>query len=101
MRNGNQFNGGSFLDIKHLMYLYCSSESRINQQRIWLGGLVLGLISIPAYIISPVFFTIESFLSVLAVLTLIAAYTVLILIASNMLPIKRATIETIPCGTSC
>ena len=100
MRNGNQFNGGSFLDIKHLMYLYCSSESRINQQRIWLGGLVLGLISIPAYIISPVFFTIESFLSVLAVLTLIATY-ILILIASIMSPIKRATIATIPCGTSC
>jgi uncharacterized membrane protein YhaH (DUF805 family) len=101
MRNGNQFNGGSFLDIKHLMYLYFSLESRINQQRIWLGGLVLGLISIPACIIAAVFFAIESFLGVLAVLTLIATYTVLILIVSIMLPIKRATIKTIPCGTSC
>ena len=100
MRNGNQFNGGSFLDIEHLMYLYCSSEGRINRQRIWLGGLVLVLISIPAYIIAAVFFAIGSFLSILAVLTLIAAY-ILILIASIMLPIKRATIATIPCGTSC
>jgi len=100
MRNGNQFNGGSFLDIEHLMFPYCSSESRINRQRIWLGGLVLGLISIPAYIIDAVFFAIGSFLSVLAVLTLIATY-ILILIASIMSPIKRATIATIPCGTSC
>jgi uncharacterized membrane protein YhaH (DUF805 family) len=75
MRNGSQFNGGSFLDIEHLMYLYFSSEGPINRQRIWLGGLVLGLISIPAYIIAAVFFAIGSFLSVLAVLILIAAYT--------------------------
>ena len=99
MRNRNQFNGGSFLDIEHLIYLYVSSDVRINRQRIWLEGLVLGLISIPAYIIAAVFFANGSFLSVLAVLTLIAPY-ILILIASIMLPIKRATIATIPCGTS-
>lgn len=75
MRNGSQFNGGSFLDIEHLIYLYISSEGRFNRQRIWLGGLVLGLISIPACIIAAVFFAIGSFLSVLAVLILIVTYT--------------------------
>jgi len=66
MRNGSQFNGGSLLGIEHLMYL--SSGGRINRQRIWPGRLVLGLISMPAYIISVVFFAIGSFLSVLSVL---------------------------------
>ena len=68
MRNGSQFNRGSLLDIEHLMYLYFSSGGRINRQRNWPGRLVLGLISMPAYIISVVFFTIVSFLSVLSVL---------------------------------
>jgi large-conductance mechanosensitive channel len=62
--------------------------------------LVLGLISIPAHIIAAVFFAIGSFLGVLAVLFLIVAY-ILFLIASILLPIKRATITTIPGGTSC
>lgn len=92
MRNGSDFNGTSFLDMEHLKYLYFSSEGRINRQRIWLGGLVLFLLSIPAYIICGILFAIGSFLTIPAALIFVAVYIVVV-IAAIMLQIKRAHVR--------
>ena len=62
MKNGTDFNGTSFLDAGHLKYLYMSPQGRINRQRIWIGGLLLGLAMIPILIVSGILIGIGVFL---------------------------------------
>ena len=41
MKNGSDFNDGAFFDIDHLLYLFFSSEGRINRQRYIIGFLMI------------------------------------------------------------
>ena len=89
MQNGSDFNGTSFLDVAHLKYLYMSSQGRINRQRIWIGALLLGLGMVPFVVLYAIFISNASFLTLIFLLILIAAY-IAAGIADIMLYIKRA-----------
>lgn len=98
MKNGTDFNGTSFLDAGHLKYLYMSPQGRINRQRIWIGGLLLGLAMIPILIVSGIligigFFLMASLLTGLSAVIGVVIYILAIIgvsIADIMLYIKRA-----------
>ena len=89
MKNGSDFNGTSFLDVAHLKYLYTSAQGRINRQRIWIGGLLLGLSMIPVVILFAILAQIGSFLATIGILLYFAAI-IGVSIANIMLYIKRA-----------
>ncbi len=89
MKNGSDFNGTSFLDVEHLKYLYMSPQGRINRQRIWIGGLLLGLSMIPVVILFLILAQIGSFLGTIGGLIYFAAI-IGVSIADIMLYIKRA-----------
>ena len=89
MKNGSDFNGTSFLDVEHLKYLYMSPQGRINRQRIWIRGLLLGLSMIPVVILLLILAQISSFLLTIGILIYLAAI-IGVSIADIMLYIKRA-----------
>ena len=89
MKNGSDFNGTSFLDVAHLKYLYMSAQGRINRQRIWIGGLLLGLSMIPVVILFLILAQVGSFLLTIGILIYFAAI-IGVSIADIMLYIKRA-----------
>ena len=89
MKNGNDFNSVSFLDKEHLKYLYLSPQGRINRQRIWLGGLLLGLVWIPTVIAYVILSAIGSFLAIVGILLFISV-GIGMAIAELMLFVKRA-----------
>ena len=89
MRNGSDFNGVSFLDEEHLKYLFLSPQGRVNRQRFWLGGLLLFLVYIAAFILYGILSAIGSLLGIAGIF-LIIVVAVGFSIAAIMLQIKRA-----------
>ncbi len=89
MRNGSDFNGVSFLDEEHLKYLFLSPQGRVNRQRFWLGGLLLFLVYIAAFILYGILSAIGSLLGIAGIF-LIIVVAVGFSIGGIMLQIKRA-----------
>ena len=75
-KNGSDFNSGPFLDKGHLKYLFFSAQGRINRQRIWLGSILIFLLYISVIILFAILSAISSFLGIVGVLLIIAAWVV-------------------------
>ena len=88
-KNGSDFNSGPFLDKEHLKYLFFSAQGRINRQRIWLASILIFLLYTAAIILFAILSAIGSFLEIVGVILIIAAWVVLV-IGAIMLQIKRA-----------